>query len=376
MENNHAWVLLGRKMTGEATPEELAELDRLLRDDPGVLYSLEVITGLWKECREKMDAAEIEEYYQRHFERLMAVDPAVSLPVAEKEPEFVPEYPGFEESRRKSRRVLSMAAILLGVLITGAGLYWLPGRKPQQQKMARLNEVSTKNGSKSKVVLPDGTQVWLNSGSKLAYANDLTNEATREVTLSGEAFFEVVHDEQHPFIIHTQSFDIKDIGTAFNVKAYPGEITTEATLVKGSIEISFRRDPLEKIILKPNQKITLFNNQLKEDTLSSVKTVRLNNQSNDIFRISKVMPDTKERLIPDTAWMANKLIFQSEPFPVLAAQLERWYNVKIKFGDSKVEGYKFTGVFENETISQALEALRITGSFRYKISDDTVLIWK
>ncbi len=377
MENNRAWVLLGRKMTGEATPEELAELDRLLRDDAGVQYSLEIITGLWKECKEKMDAAEIEGYYQRHFERLMAVDPAISLPVAEKEPEPVMEYPGLEEPRGNRGRALRMAAILLGVLVAGSSMYWLLGRMPGKAKMASLNEVSTKNGSKSKVVLPDGTQVWLNSGSKLAYANDLTNEATREVTLSGEAFFEVVHDEQHPFIIHTQSFDIKDIGTSFNVKSYPGDPTTETTLIDGSVEISFRKNPAEKIILKPNQKIILFNDEMKGDTVAALPADEAKaDPSAEIFRLTKVAPDPKESMIADTAWMANKLIFRSEDFAALAAQLERWFNVRIKFSSDAVKQYKFTGVFENETISQALEALRITGSFRYKISDDTVLIWK
>ncbi|HEY6082751.1 MAG TPA: DUF4974 domain-containing protein, partial [Chitinophagaceae bacterium] len=132
-----------------------------------------------------------------------------------------------------------------------------------------------------------------------------------------------------------------------------------------------------KIILKPNQKITLYNEELKEDAQVTQSDVTVEkDRPAEIFRLTKVAPDPVASMIADTAWMANKLIFQSENFTALAAQLERWFNVRIEFRNEAVKQYKFTGVFENETITQALEALRITGSFKYKIYGDTVLISK
>jgi transmembrane sensor len=93
------------------------------------------------------------------------------------------------------------------------------------------NTVSTKAGSKSKIQLPDGTQVWLNADSKLEY-NENFNVKLREVKLSGEAFFDVVKNKDKPFVIHTSQMDVKVLGTAFNVRSYPDEATTETALLR------------------------------------------------------------------------------------------------------------------------------------------------
>src|SRR4029078_631833 len=99
------------------------------------------------------------------------------------------------------------------------------------------NTVSTKRGSKSKVQLPDGTQVWLNADSRIAY-NEKFQGNLREVTLEGEAYFDVVRDEKRPFVIHTAAIDIKVLGTAFNVRSYANEKNTETSLIRGSIEVT------------------------------------------------------------------------------------------------------------------------------------------
>lgn len=387
MENNRAWELLGKKLTGEASPAELAELDRLARGNPAIQYALEVMAALWKERKKGITDEEITGYYARHLDRMKALGeewPEPPLPVNEPVLELSPEeemqgYPLPEPAGGSSvsRRAFRMAAVVAAILVVSGGIYRLLPKRSPGTPTARLSEVSTKNGSRSKVLLPDGSQVWLNAGSRLTYANDLTSAPTREVTLSGEAFFEVVHDDAHPFIIHTRTLDIRDIGTRFNVKSYPDDPTTEATLIQGAIEISFRKTPGEKIILKPNQKIVLFNNEPSAVSVNnSRKAANVANPADDIYKISRITPDPRENMITDTAWMANKLIFRSEDFASLALQLERWYNVKIRFHSDVVEQVKFTGVLENETITQALEALQITGAFKYKIDGDTVNVWK
>src|SRR2546423_14261851 len=103
-------------------------------------------------------------------------------------------------------------------------------------------------GSRSKLVLPDGSTVWLNAGSKLTYNKDFGNNI-REVSLVGEAFFDVMHIPDVPFVIETPTAVVKVLGTSFNVKAYPNETTTETSVIRGRVEISPRQRPGEKFVL-------------------------------------------------------------------------------------------------------------------------------
>ena len=115
-----------------------------------------------------------------------------------------------------------------------------------------------RQGSRTHLTLPDGTMVWLNAGSRLSYGKNY-NTATREVNLTGEAFFDVAHNTQKPFLIHTARIDVQVLGTSFNVKSYPTDRTTEATLIRGSIEVSIKDRPSEKIILRPDEKLVVAN---------------------------------------------------------------------------------------------------------------------
>ena len=108
------------------------------------------------------------------------------------------------------------------MVIAGVWIFKNSGGQAGEKELVakHSNEVSTQPGSKSKIQLPDGSTVWLNAGSKLTYTKDFGKEI-REVTLIGEAFFDVTKMKEKPFIIHTSSINIKVLGTAFNVKAYP-----------------------------------------------------------------------------------------------------------------------------------------------------------
>src|SRR5439155_8152 len=115
------------------------------------------------------------------------------------------------------------------------------------------------------MVLPDGTQVWLNAESRITYSNTF-NKSLREVNLEGEAYFDVTHDAAHPFIVHTSSIAIKVLGTAFTVKSYASDKTIEATLLRGSIEVVKNNDPsAPKVILRPHEKL-VFNKEEKNST--------------------------------------------------------------------------------------------------------------
>ena len=239
-----------------------------------------------------------------------------------------------------------------------------------------VSQVSTKNGSKTNLILPDGTKVWLNAGSTITYDSSY-GRALREVALTGEAFFDVVKNKEKPFIIHASKINIKVLGTQFNVRSYPTDNTTEASLIRGSIEVTFKDKPNDKVILKPNEKIVIDNGRNPEDVLESFRR----NHHEKIHElpgvgIKKLTYEYKTGTIIETSWVENKLIFQDESFEDLARQLERWYGVSIIFKNNKLKENRLTGSFKNETIKQALDALKFTASFNYGMdNNNTVTIY-
>jgi ferric-dicitrate binding protein FerR (iron transport regulator) len=224
--------------------------------------------------------------------------------------------------------------------------------------------------------LPDGTTVWLNAGSKLSYNKNYGNNL-REVSLTGEAFFDVVKSAKKPFIIHTGKIDIRVLGTAFNVKSYPGEKTIETSLIRGSIEVTFKDRPAEKVILKPNEKLIVAN----EEIPVALKKQSIRQNKEPIVAVSHLNYVKSDNSIAETAWIQNKLIFQDKSFKDLATEMERWYGVSIRFDNSQRDTLRFTGSFENETIQQSLDALKLAAGksvpdFHYTIRGNEIMISK
>jgi ferric-dicitrate binding protein FerR (iron transport regulator) len=234
------------------------------------------------------------------------------------------------------------------------------------------NEVVTKNGSKTNLVLPDGTNVFLNSGSKITYAKDY-GIRSREVNLVGEAYFDVVKNPAKPFIIHTSKINVRVLGTAFNVRCYPDEKNTETSLIRGSLEVSFK-DGREKIMLKPNEKLVI-NNRAIQENLSPVKSKK-NIAALNVFELSHVGLLPQDNSVVETAWVYNRLVFNSETFEDIAHKMEKWYGTAVSFKDEDLKKKKFTGVFEKETIYEALDAIQLTTAFSYEETNGQIILSK
>lgn len=268
----------------------------------------------------------------------------------------------------------------VAALIAGAVFFWY-SRLPQPKitvshTQPAVNHYATTAGQKRTVLLDDGTRIELNAASNLTIDHDFGSaEGNREVTLSGEAYFNVAKDADKPFVIHTAKMDITVLGTAFNVKDYPNDETGEAALISGSIAVELRNDSEKKIILKPEEKITAFIPDTKLPALPSNKGLH---QLPQHFSVATLQPDPLlSNGYASTAWMEGKLVFHDESFEQLAKQLERKYNVQFEFRKATLKTYKFTGVFSTETIEQALHALQLTSPsdpFNYELEGDTVLI--
>ncbi|MGB8191687.1 MAG: FecR domain-containing protein, partial [Chitinophagaceae bacterium] len=274
--------------------------------------------------------------------------------------------------QKKSFRRRLYAGLAFAAIITCIAIVWLNAgsgavEKPTVNK--KLSEISTRNGSRTRINLPDGSVVWLNAGSRLVYDKDFDSKL-REVSLTGEAYFDVVKNPDKPFIIHAGKMDIKVLGTLFNVKSYPEEKITEASLIRGSIEVIIRDRPAEKIILKPNEKIVVAD----EVSQAVVKNTKLPERNEPIVAISHLSYEPNDSTILETSWVEHKLIFRDESFKDLAVRLERWYGVVIRFENRKAQDLRLTGTLTHESIREALAALKITGGFNYSINDTTVII--
>jgi ferric-dicitrate binding protein FerR (iron transport regulator) len=256
------------------------------------------------------------------------------------------------------------AAALLIVIGSPWIIYRINKEKPTASGLhPESNNIITQPGSKSKIELPDGTQVWLNANSQLSYGN--FGIQSREVTLSGEAFFDVTKNEKSPFVIHTGSITITVKGTAFNVKAYPNEKTIETSLVRGLIEITTKQDPDRKILLKPNEKIIIPVGEILKEVKSASDAA--------VYTITALRKSVSKE-IAETVWLQPRLEFDNEPMDELAPKMENWFNIKIHFLDNEIKSRRFSGAVEKETLKQTMEAMQLSYHFNYKIKDNELWI--
>ncbi len=222
----------------------------------------------------------------------------------------------------------------------------------------------SKAGERKSFQLTDGTKVMLNAGSTIKVSKNF-NVSTREILLEGEAFFDVTHNAQKPFIIHTASMDVRVLGTAFNIKAYPSDKTTETSLLRGSIEVTVKNDPGKVVILHPNEKIILINATKEDVPVKASQKIPVSTPVRQKYKISGLTYSPMDSSLVEVSWTDNKLVFDSESFEDIATRLERWYNVSIRIENPDVRQYRFTGGFDKKTIIQVLNALQLSRRFEY-----------
>lgn len=235
---------------------------------------------------------------------------------------------------------LQIAAILVIGLIFSSVWFYMQSKKTTG--FEQLQTVSIPYGAKTKLSMPDGSTVWLNSGSTLSYYNDFSKK--REVELKGEAFFEV-QKNNIPFEVITNFGKIRVLGTGFNVLAYP-ESGFVTTLVHGSVQIENKRST-QCQMLEPGQQLELVGDNLIK---SNVET--------ELF----------------TSWKDGKMIFKREPFAGLMIRLERWFNVKIEYSPDDFKDLWYSGTIENETITEVMDMIGIAAPVQFTYNSQTRVI--
>ena len=284
----------------------------------------------------------------------------------------------------KRLKPLWYAASLVISFGLGAFTIWLTSPSNQEQPML-LSETTTTiqvpMGSKSNITLPDGSSVWLNAGSKINYTSGFGLE-TRDLYLTGEAFFDVVSDSLIPFNVHTPGMIVKAYGTRFNVKAYPDDLFLAATLEEGNIDVVIQsllegKSTSKSVKLKPREQLVIHKD-LKESKIVTPlqgKELEKNKEiatTKTVIKEVIIKPNVKTEL--STSWKDSKWIISDEPLALFAENLERRYNVFISFTSEELKEYKFSGSFENETIEQIVTALSLAAPVNYKFNKNNIVL--
>ncbi len=248
------------------------------------------------------------------------------------------------------------AAAILCIAFASLFLYII--NAPQNQ------EVTLTNGQQRQIVLEDGTKVTLNASSKIIYPTSFKDSSTREVTLIGEAFFDVTKNPAKPFLIHTPRMEITVLGTAFNVRDYAEENNAETALVRGKVSIWKTGTNDQKFILKPREKfvITKLDRPEKASPSPGLKTITA---PADIA-IQPFAVSEKDGSALETEWLLNRITIQDERLLDIALKLERMYGVEIKITNKAIASQRYSATFENEQLESILKALQTVNYFQIK----------
>jgi ferric-dicitrate binding protein FerR (iron transport regulator) len=235
--------------------------------------------------------------------------------------------------RKRLRRMAVAASLVIGaagaaVILYGSG---------SGEVAPSMITVQSNDNSRTRIELPDGTQVHLNSGSVITYPSHYTGGG-REVILSGEAYFKVFRDEDKPFVVTTpdRKYSVRVLGTEFNMQAYEDDGVIQTSLVAGSVEIDIDIDDRsEGVVLLPSQK-----------AIYHTDTHRLLVTTTNIDR--------------ETDWMYGRLVFRKTPMPEVLARLSRFYDVEFDVKNPVIMTYTFTGTFEEKPLFQVLDYMKIS----------------
>ncbi|KAB5486041.1 MULTISPECIES: FecR family protein [Flagellimonas] len=210
-------------------------------------------------------------------------------------------------------------------------------------------ETVTSIGENRTIELSDGTKITLNANTTLSYPKTFSGES-REVSLKGEAFFDVAHNPEKPFVVSTDNgMKIQVLGTVFNVRSYPEDLNVETTLVSGKVKVVEERDK-KTVVLNPSQRATYVKN---EDKLI------VDNVQTENF----------------TAWREGKLIYDETPIRQVIGDLKRKYRIAFSVESPEIMDYKYTGEFDNLSIEQIMDLFEVSSPILYKMKDNQITLY-
>lgn len=242
------------------------------------------------------------------------------------------------------------AAVFVLPVVFAIGLYHYNKNEKDGDASIQQCEIVAPKGHLSKCILPDGTIIWINTGSTITYNAASFSNKFREVRLTGEAFFKVAKDKDKPFIVITDYSDIKVTGTSFNVKAYPDAYIFETVLEEGEVEVILHYNMEQKIKLETSERLVF---EMSDRSVS----------------VGKV--DAKLY----TSWRNGEILFKDATLNDLISELERIYDIRFELRDKNLGNFRFRGMFSyNNNLIDALGKIKETSGIDYYIKNNTVYL--
>lgn len=242
------------------------------------------------------------------------------------------------------RELLKIASIVIIMTLVGSYLY----TRKMNEISSTMHTLFVPAGQRANLQLPDGTNVWLNARSTITYPSYFSGDI-REVQLDGEAYFEVEHITRQPFQVHTKDYDIKVLGTKFNVESYADSEDFSTALMEGAVEITDPNSPDISVLLSPNQKVINENGSLAVSQIEDY----------DIYR-----------------WREGLICFKETDFIELMERFEKCYGIRIIVENEKLGNKVFSGKFRiSDGIDNALRVLQKEGNYTFERNKDDSVIY-
>ena len=340
-ENEIDWARLDRLLAGECTAEEALETRRWLETHP---IPEEFVAAL---RRAASDGGKIPTEWRTDETWLRLQKAATQAPGSRPRPMLHVHGRGSAATGMGTRAtVLRIAAGLL--LVVGASLTWYIGniRRPSSNVSVATREFTTARGQRAEMTLSDGTRVMLGVESRLRIPLNYEHGG-RDVYLDGEAYFEVVHDTQRPFAVHTAQAIVRDVGTKFAVRAYRGEARNQVIVSEGEVALHGTT--------RGSAPVNLHAGDLaRVDTTGAASVVR--NASIDRY----------------LAWTQGRLILDEVSLHDALPQLARWYDLDPSLADSTLGSRRLAVSFRNESVREVLDAIAFLTNTTYELNGRTV----
>ncbi|WP_316832919.1 FecR family protein, partial [Pedobacter aquatilis] len=234
----------------------------------------------------------------------------------------------------------------------------------KQTDNTKINTLTTANGETAKVVLPDGTKVWLNAASSISYPSSFAAAPRREVSLVGEAYFEAAHDNKHPFVVSSANQTVTVLGTQFDISAYHDDNTIKTTLLEGTVQV--KTSPNQNSKNNPNAG-TLNKSQENSLTLSP-------GQQSTLTKAGTLMTkEVKPELFID--WKEGYFAFDKEPLGSIMKRVGRWYDVEFIFDDPTIKDERFYGTLSRfDNLNKMLNAISKGSEVNFKIEGKIIRV--
>lgn len=325
-KQNIPWEAISAKLKNDADGEQLKQIQDWLDLSPENSMILKEIMNTWLVTRKSTKSYQPD--LAANWNKLISL-----IDLSEKpKKSYVVYY-----------RWAAVAAILVMVFLAGTGL---GDRIFNQSAKITYTKIVAPEGSKTQVVLPDSTYVWLNSGSELKYSSDYSAQ-NRVVTMKGECFFDVVKDAKHPFLVRGSKFQVKVFGTRFNINEDIAKDVADVTLVSGKVQVLNFHDKLISD-LDPGQQLVCSNGKYSVHKAQNIEAL--------------------------TAWLNNMMIFDNQPFEEVIRYLEKWYGVKIHLDQTLYSSHNYTFKVKTESLREVLELISVITPIQYAIAGDQVTI--